>query len=73
MDSKDFVLELRAEAEKKVKEYRSLLHEINRLEMRAVRTKEYIEQLNNFVKVEGNLESDIVLAPHREKEKDNVI
>ena len=52
-DDKGFLLQLHMRAERKAKEYAELLHERQRLEMRIERTKGYIEQLNNFLKAEG--------------------
>jgi len=52
-DDKGFLLQLHMRAEQKAKEYAELLHERQRLEMRIERTKGYVEQLNNFLKAEG--------------------
>lgn len=52
-DDKGFLLQLHMRAEQKAKEYAELLHERQRLEMRIERAKGYIEQLNNFLKAEG--------------------
>ena len=48
-DDNGFVLQLIMRAQQKAKEYTEILHEQRRLEMRAERTKEYIEKLNNFI------------------------
>ncbi|MFC2032658.1 hypothetical protein ACFLUS_04800 [Chloroflexota bacterium] len=50
---KVFLLQLHMRAETKAKEYTELLHECQRLEMRIERTKGYLEQLNSFLKAEG--------------------
>lgn len=52
-DDNGFVLQLIMRAEQKAKEYTETAHEIRRLEMRAERTKEYVEQLNKFIRAEG--------------------
>lgn len=52
-DDKGFLLQLHMRAERKASEYAELLHERQRLEMHIERTRGYIEQLNNFLKAEG--------------------
>lgn len=52
-EDKGFLLQLHMRAQQKAKEYAELLHERQRLEMRIERTKGYIEQLNNFLRAEG--------------------
>lgn len=52
-DDKGFLLQLHMRAQQKAKEYAELLHERQRLEMHIERTKGYVEQLNNFLKAEG--------------------
>ena len=52
-DDKGFLLQLNMRAQQKAKEYAELLHERQRLEMRIERTRGYIEQLNNFLRAEG--------------------
>ncbi len=48
-----FLLQLHMRAQQKAKEYAELLHEHQRLEMRIERAKGYIEQLNSFLRAEG--------------------
>ncbi len=48
-----FLLQLSMRAEQKAKEYVELLHEQERLAMRIERTKVYLEQLNSFLRAEG--------------------
>jgi len=52
-DDNGFVLQLIMRAEQKAKEYVEILHDQRRLEMRAERTKRYIEDMNNFIRAEG--------------------
>jgi hypothetical protein len=52
-DDGGFLLQLNMRAQQKAKEYVELVHERQRLEMRIERTKEYIEQLNIFLRAEG--------------------
>ena len=52
-EDKGFLLQLHMRAQQKAQEYAELLHERQRLEMRIERTKEYFEQLNDFLKAEG--------------------
>lgn len=52
-DDKGFLLQLHMRAQQKAKKYAELLHERQRLEMRIERTKGYIEQLNSFLRAEG--------------------
>lgn len=52
-DDKGFLLQLHMRAQQKAQEYAELLHELQRLEMRIERTKEYFERLNDFLKAEG--------------------
>jgi len=62
-DDRGFVLQLMMRAEKKVKEYAETMHEIRRLQMRAERDKDYIEQLNNFIRAEGQQPVSIKETP----------
>jgi len=62
-DDKGFVLQLMMRAEQKVKEYAETMHEIRRLQMRAERDKDYIEQLNNFIRAEGQQPISIKETP----------
>ena len=52
-DDKGFLLQLLMRAERKATEIAELLHEQQRLEMRIERAKKYFEQLNIFLKAEG--------------------
>jgi|GEM_PF-3259402 len=52
-DDKGFVFQLHMRAQQKAQEYTELLHELQRLEVRIERTKQYVEQLNNFLVAEG--------------------
>jgi hypothetical protein len=49
----DFASQVRIRAEEKAKEYMARAHEIRRLEVLQVRTKDYVEQLNRFLEAEG--------------------
>ena len=62
-DDNGFVLQLMMRAEQKVKEYAETMHEIRRLQMRAERDKDYIEQLNNFIRAEGEQPVSIKETP----------
>jgi len=62
-DDRGFVLQLMMRAEQKVKEYAETMHEIRRLQMRAERDKDYIEQLNNFIRAEGQQPVSIKETP----------
>lgn len=64
-DDKAFLLQLHMRAEQKAKEYAELLHERQRLDMRIERTKGYVEQLNNFLKAEGQEPVAIKAMPHQ--------
>lgn len=63
-DDKGFLLQLHMRAAQKAKEYAELLHERQRLEMRIERTKGYIEQLNNFLRAEGQETVSVKAASH---------
>jgi hypothetical protein len=52
-DDKAFLLQLHMRTQQKSAEYAELLRERQRLEMRIERAKSYVEQLNNFLKAEG--------------------
>ena len=52
-DDRGFLLQLHMRAQQKAQEYAELLHERQILEMRIERTKDYVEQLNYFLKAEG--------------------
>lgn len=53
VDEANFLLQLHYRAQQKAKEYAELVHERQRIEMRIERTKAYVEQLNAFLKAEG--------------------
>jgi len=63
-EDKGFLLQLHMRAQQKAKEYAELLHERQRLEMLIERTKGYVEQLNNFLRAEGQEPVPIKAAPH---------
>ena len=63
-DDKGFLLQLQMRAQGKAKEYAELLHDQQRLEMRIERTRGYIEQLNNFLRAEGQEPVSVKAAPH---------
>ncbi len=63
-DDKSFLLHLHMKAQQKAKEYAELLRERQRLDMRIERTKGYLEQLNNFLKAEGQEPVMIKAMPH---------
>jgi len=62
-DDNGFVLQLIMRAEQKAKEYTEILHEQRRFEMRAQRTKDYIEKLNSFIIAEGKQPISIKEVP----------
>lgn len=64
-DDKGFLLHLHMRAQQKASEYAELLHERQRLEMRIERTKKYFEQLNNFLKAEGQEPVPMKATPHQ--------
>ncbi len=64
-DDKGFLLQLHMRAQQKAKEYSELLHERQRLEMNIERAKEYLEQLNNFLKAEGEQPVAIRTMPYQ--------
>ena len=63
-DDKGFLLQLHMRAEQKAKELADLLHERQRLEMSIERTKAYVEQLNSFLKAEGEEPAHVKAIPH---------
>lgn len=52
-DDKAFLLQLQMRAQQKATEYSELLHERDLIDMKLERTKGYIEQLNHFLRAEG--------------------
>lgn len=62
-DDRGFLFQLHMRAQQKAQEYAELLHERQRLEMRIERTKGYVEQLNNFLKAEGQEPVQIKATP----------
>jgi len=64
-DNKAFLLQLHMRAQQKANEYAELLHEKQRLDMRIERTKEYVEQLNNFLRAEGEEPIQIKTTPQQ--------
>ena len=63
-DDKGFLLQLHMRAEQKAKEYEGVLHEIQRLEVRRERIKEYVEQLNKLLEAEGKEPVLMKAMPH---------
>lgn len=63
-DDKGFLLQLHMRADQKAKEYAELLHKRQRLEMLIERTKQYVDQLNGFLKAEGQEPVLIKTMPH---------
>ena len=61
---KGFLLQLHMRAQQKAKEYAELLHERQRLERLIERTKGYVEQLNNFLRAEGQEPVSIKAEAH---------
>ncbi len=60
-----FLLQLHMRTQQKAQEIANLLHEQQRLEMSIERAKEYFEQLNNFLKAEGQEPVTIKTTPHK--------
>jgi len=59
---------LYAEATKKTKEYESLIHELNKIDQRIVRTADYIMDMNAFLISEGTEPVEFSPTPNGGKE-----
>jgi len=65
-ENNGFLFQLQMRAQQKAQEYADLIHQRQRLDMQIERTKQYVQELNNFLRREGQQTVPIKSAAHLE-------